>query len=87
MSKEGFNIVLEADLQTGFIKGGNEHNCLTWMDKMGSSFQAGNRGIPSTSRTGAPVEMVGLLYHCLVEYNQLYLEGKYPYQTLDFRGN
>lgn len=37
MKNEGFNISLEADVSTGFIVGGSIHNCLTWMDKMGSS--------------------------------------------------
>ncbi len=50
MEYEGFNIYLELDEDNGFIFGGNDKNCLTWMDKMGSSEYANNKGKPSTSR-------------------------------------
>ena len=37
MLEIGFNINLYVDWNIGFIFGGNAYNCLTWMDKMGSS--------------------------------------------------
>jgi len=72
MSSDGFNINLEVDFDTGFIIGGNGFNCLTWMDKMGSSKHAGTKGIPATPRAGSPVELVGLLHHCLVAFQALH---------------
>lgn len=55
MSSDGFTIHMNVDEETGFIIGGNAFNCLTWMDKMGSSARAGNKGFPATPRAGAPV--------------------------------
>ena len=65
MDSDGFNVELKLDEETGFIVGGNWRNCLTWMDKMGSSGKAGNKGFPATSRDGAPIELTALLKACL----------------------
>ncbi len=65
MSEQGFTIELRLDKETGFIVGGSQYNCLTWMDKMGSSKKALNKGVPATSRDGAPIEMTALLYKAL----------------------
>ncbi len=61
MRPEGFQIDIYTDWRNGFIFGGNRWNCGTWMDKMGESELAGNRGVPSTPRDGAAIEIVALL--------------------------
>lgn len=61
IKEEGRQIDIMTDWKTGLIYGGNQWNCGTWMDKMGSSFNAGNRGFPATPRNGAAVEINGLL--------------------------
>jgi glycogen debranching enzyme len=79
MKSEGFDIDIEVDWSNGIIYGGNEWNCGTWMDKMGDSAKAGNKGHPGTSRDGAPVEITGLLYSTLHWVDSLKSAGKFKY--------
>ncbi|PHH88100.1 hypothetical protein CDD83_7970 [Cordyceps sp. RAO-2017] len=77
MRDEGFNQEIRVDWETGFILGGNQYNCGTWMDKMGESERAGSKGIPGTPRDGAAVEITGLLYSTLVWLARLHGQGRY----------
>ena len=72
MKDEGFNIKITCDHSTGLIYGGNESNCGTWMDKMGSA--PSNKGIPGTSRHGANIEINALVYKALKNISQLKMD-------------
>ena len=63
--KEGYNIDIELDPNTGFIYGGNYCNNGTWMNKLGNSIKGKNKGIPATPRPGANIEIIALIYSCL----------------------
>ena len=65
LKKEGYNIDIELDPNTGFIYGGNYCNNGTWMNKLGNSIKGKNKGTPATPRPGADIEIIALVYSCL----------------------
>jgi len=86
MDAKGFQIDVKVDWNTGFTLGGNEHNCGTWMDKMGESTKAGTKGVPGTPRDGAPVEIIGLLFSTLRWLSEASGQGKFPFEGVTATG-
>ncbi|KII64617.1 Glycogen debranching enzyme [Thelohanellus kitauei] len=80
MKEEGFHITCGVDPDTGFLFGGSRWNCGTWMDKMGSSEKAKNKGFPATPRDGSCVELVGLFSAISKWLEELSTKSQYPYR-------
>ena len=87
MTQEGFHVMIKLDPKTGFIFGGNKFNCGTWMDKLGSSDKAKNKGVPATPRDGADVELIGLLRSAVRFLAKAYEDGIYPYEGVQLPDN
>ncbi|SCV04841.1 LAMI_0H19812g1_1 [Lachancea mirantina] len=83
MKDEGFNIEISVDWETGFIHGGSQLNCGTWMDKMGESEMAGSSGIPGTPRDGAAIEIIGLLKSALRFVIKLQGQNRFGFTELE----
>ena len=85
MTDKGFNIDIFVDWDNGMIFGGNQYNCGTWMDKMGESEKAGNKGVPATPRDGAAIEITGLLKSCLRWVSELWEQGIFKYEGVTIK--
>lgn len=83
MKDEGFNVEVYVDWNTGLVHGGSQWNCGTWMDKMGESEKAGNKGVPGTPRDGAAVELQGLLKSTLRFVNGLHKKGLFEHTEVE----
>lgn len=87
MVEKGFYVNIRLDTSSGFIYGGNQHNQGTWMDKIGSSIKAGNKGIPASPRDGADIEIIGLLRSAVRFLEQLNSKGEFPYEGVKINEN
>lgn len=83
MTDQGFNVEVYVDWETGLVGGGSQWNCGTWMDKMGESEKAGNKGHPGTPRDGSAIELQGLLKSTLRFVNKLHDKGLFEYTDVE----
>ncbi|KAF1745389.1 hypothetical protein MXB_3007 [Myxobolus squamalis] len=87
MKEDGFHVVCGIDHNTGYVFGGNRWNCGTWMDKMGSSDIASNKGFPATPRDGSPIELVALFSSTLTWLSEISNDSIYPFKGVTSRND
>jgi glycogen debranching enzyme len=87
MSDQGFNINIHVDWTNGMVFGGSRYNCGTWMDKMGESQKAGNKGVPGTPRDGASIEITGLLKSALRWVSELWEKKIWKWEGVTITGS
>lgn len=78
MTDLGFNVSAGICKKTGFVVGGNQFNCGTWMDKMGID------GTPATPRDGSAIELSALCKSIVSWLSIMNKEKIYPYAGVNF---